>query len=187
MNWNGAALLPDCLNSLAKQTYQNYTVVVTDNGSTDASIDIINKYDRYVLVQLSENKGFAGGNNAGYEHIKKSIPSKYIVLLNNDTKVDNKWLEELVNCAEQHEDAGSIVSKVRFFDKPNHLHHTGILLYPDLTTTNRGMYEEDKGQYNKFEEVFGGIGCSVIIRVEALGPDALFEDRFFAYREDDEV
>lgn len=187
LNWNGAELLKECVDSLLAQTYTNLTIVVTDNGSTDNSLAVLSAYPTIHIVKLATNEGFDGGNNRGMEYIRQHIPCAYTILLNNDTKVAPDWAEQLVACAERHPEAGTVGSKVRFYAQPDHLHSTGIVMTRDMTTTNRGMYEKDTGQYDREEEIFGSIGCSVLVRMSALGEEALFEDRYFAYREDDEL
>jgi len=72
------------------------------------------------------------------------------------------------------------------------LHSTGILLYRDLTTTNRGMFEEDKGQYDDKLDIFGPIGCGALYKRSMLekidlGEGEYFDNDYFAYREDDDI
>src|SRR5207244_89685 len=64
LNWNGAHLLPDCLESLKRQDYPRLEIVVADNGSTDASAQVAEDHG-VRFVALGRNLGFAGGNNAG--------------------------------------------------------------------------------------------------------------------------
>lgn len=189
VNFNGKSLLDECLSSVLKQTYSSYDVVLVENGSSDGSAEYVaEKYPSVHLVRCEKNFGFSGGNNRGIEYIRSHLTCDFVLLLNNDTRVDSRWIEELVTCAQRHEDAGLIGSKVVLMDTDNQLHSTGILLYPDLTTTNRGMYQKDQGQYDREEEIFGPIGCSVLVRMSALpGNEDLFEECYFAYREDDEL
>jgi GT2 family glycosyltransferase len=85
VNWNGKHLLGECLESLRRQTFQDFEIILVDNGSRDGSVEYIReRYGEVKLVTLSVNKGFAGGNNAGI----RIASGNYIVLLNNDTKTD---------------------------------------------------------------------------------------------------
>jgi len=83
VNWNGKPLLKDCLHSLRSQTFSDNEVIVVDNGSTDGSADWIRlDSPEFKLVQLNENRGFAGGNNAGIMEAR----GEWIALLNNEQR-----------------------------------------------------------------------------------------------------
>ena len=60
-NWNGAQHLPTCLDSLRRQTYPRYEVIVADNNSRDESVDLLRSdYPEVRVVALKENLGYAG-------------------------------------------------------------------------------------------------------------------------------
>src|SRR6266704_5478444 len=83
VNWNGKPLLADCLSSLRLQTFPDFEVVVVDNGSMDGSGEWIREnFPDFKLVQLDENRGFAGGNNAGISESR----GEWIALLNNEQR-----------------------------------------------------------------------------------------------------
>jgi hypothetical protein len=93
--------------ALAAQTLPPNEVILVDNGSRDGSIDYVNSYHPHVtLVRLKENIAFSGGNIAGLE----AATGDYVVLLNNDTKPLESWLERLVGCADAHPDVGIVAS-----------------------------------------------------------------------------
>ncbi len=185
LNWNNKYDLEVCLNSLAKQTYSNYEVIVVDNASTDGSQEIVKKkFSKYRLIENKENYGFAKGNNIGIAQAS----GKYIVTLNNDTKVDPKWIEELVKIAEQHQETGSLSCKMLFFDKPAIINSIGLKLYWDGKAVDEGINEPDKGQYDETKEVFGPCGGSAFFRKEALEDvkldDDYYDSDFGFYSED---
>ena len=69
VNWNGRHHLAECLDSLAAQSYRNFEVVLVDNGSVDGSVDYVRReYPWVKLVPLTDNSGFAEGNNQGLTH-----------------------------------------------------------------------------------------------------------------------
>jgi O-antigen biosynthesis protein len=110
VNYNGSHLLPDCLSSLENLDYpkEKTEVIVVDNNSVDSSIEFIKKnYPWVKVIESSENLGFAGGNNLGYQH----STGEYIVLLNNDTRVDRGWLNALVMAA-KNDKVGIVASKL---------------------------------------------------------------------------
>lgn len=111
VNYNGVYLLRDCLSSVYKSNYpkNKYEVIVVDNNSQDGSCSFIRKnFPKVKLVRQKSNTGFATGNNIGYKHAS----GKYIVLLNNDTKVDPNWLSELAIVATQDSKVGIVASKI---------------------------------------------------------------------------
>ena len=73
-NWNGAAHLGPCIRSLAAQDYDDFEIVVVDNGSTDDSIDVLDALAAEIapipltVLRNDVNLGFAGGVNRGIRH-----------------------------------------------------------------------------------------------------------------------
>jgi len=120
LNWNGKKLLQDCVESILKNTdYKNFEIIVSDNGSTDGSIEILQQLRKQGKVQKlvlnGKNLGFGGGNNAGI----LAAEGEYVFLLNNDTLVTKGWLAELVKAAEQNPAVGIIGPLFQNFDQQN--------------------------------------------------------------------
>jgi len=99
LNYNGSDLLNICLKSLLFQNYSNIEIIVVDNGSTDNSMEIIKRYKDVVLLPLNKNYGFSIGNNIGASIAK----GKYLFFINNDVRVSNTCIYELVNVMEKSE------------------------------------------------------------------------------------
>ena len=109
VNWNGRSYLPDCLDSLAEQTFGDFEVILVDNGSVDDSVSFVREsYPWVKLVLLDTNTGFAKGNNFGLEHAS----GDYIVTLNNDTRAEAGWLAALVRTAHAHPGAGMVGCRI---------------------------------------------------------------------------
>lgn len=108
LNWNGKELTRACLNSIKKNTeYPNYEIIVVDNGSTDGSVEMLEKdFPEVRLVKNRENLGFGGGNNQGIEIAK----GDYLFLLNNDTLVTKGWLSSAVEIMESNSKVASVGS-----------------------------------------------------------------------------
>ena len=84
VSWNGRQFLEPCLEAAAAQQGVESETILVDNGSTDGtSVFVRERFPWVRLVTLSENRGFAGGNNAGAREAR----GRFIVLLNNDTVV----------------------------------------------------------------------------------------------------
>jgi len=180
-NWNGARYLPECLDSLRAQAYPRLEVIVVDNGSTDDSVALVKGgYPEVRLLELGENRGLTGGVNAG----AKVVRGEVLALLNNDALADPGWVAALVDALSRHPEAGMAASKMLLYDCPTIINSAGDTFGPDGVPGNRGVWEEDRGHYDREEWVFGGCGGAVAYRRdmwEALGG---FDEDFFMYCED---
>ena len=96
LGWNGRDDTLACLRSLRGATYPELSVVVVDNASTDGGPDAVAaEFPEATLLRLHENRGFAGGVNAGVEAaLDEGVD--FVLLLNNDATVDAGFLEPLV-------------------------------------------------------------------------------------------
>jgi hypothetical protein len=190
VNWNGKHLLKDCLDSILNQTYENFNVILIDNGSDDGSVDFIeNNYKTVILIKLKKNTGFAYANNIGIKEAFKNKNLKYIITLNNDTKADKDYIKYLVEEANKDEKIGSLQPKVLNFFEKNKIDSVGMLIGKDCSAINRGQKEIDKGQYDKKEEIFGASASSSLYTKKALeevrlSKDQYFDNDYFAYYED---
>ncbi|HEY9811611.1 MAG TPA: glycosyltransferase family 2 protein [Halomicronema sp.] len=181
LNWNGKAFLGECLESLAKQTYQNFETVVVDNGSTDDSQDYVRSHFPNVrLIELPENLGFCGGNNQGYKYVE----SEYIALLNNDTICVPEWLESLCNALENYPEAGFAASKLVYYDKPEIIDSAGDTFSTYGIGRKRGHQCQDGDQYNQEKFIFGACGGAVLYRKTMLEEIGFLDDDFFLIYED---
>lgn len=96
LNYNGRKWLKKLFDSLFSQTYKNFEIIFVDNASNDDSIEFIkDNYNDYKIkiIKSKKNLGFSGGNNLGIENSK----GDYILLINNDTWVENDFLEKIIN------------------------------------------------------------------------------------------
>jgi GT2 family glycosyltransferase len=180
-NWNGAHHLPTCLESLRRQTYPHVEVVVADNGSTDGSPELLARdYPEVQVLALGENRGFAGACNAGMQ----AAQGTPVVLLNNDTEADPRWLAEVVAAFERHPEAGIVASKMLLFDRRDIFHTAGDFYRVDGIPGNRGVWQRDTGQYDREEYVFSACGGSTAYRKTMLDQVGLLDEDFFFSCED---
>ena len=102
LGWNGREDTLACLRSLQRATYPELSIVVVDNGSTDGGPEAVAaEFPAVRLLPLGENRGFAGGVNAGAD-AALGDGADAVLLLNNDATVEPGFLEPLVDvaCAE---------------------------------------------------------------------------------------
>jgi GT2 family glycosyltransferase len=185
-NLNGMTYLPDCLSSLHEQTFDQFEVIIVDNGSTDNSLEFIRKnFPRTVIIENTDNLGFAKANNQGIAAAK----GKYIAALNNDTKVDRDWLRNLFTAAESSgESVGMWAPKILSLENPDQIDSVGgLLLFPDGIARGRGRLETDKGQYDGIRDILMPSACSALYSKSMLDEIGYFDEDFFAYCEDTDL
>jgi GT2 family glycosyltransferase len=185
VNWNGRDYLETCLESLAKQTLRDFEVWVVDNGSRDGSVEMIRNRFPWVggIIENEENLGFGVANNQAIRRCR----GRHVVLLNNDTEVEEGWLAALVARAESGPRVGMCASKILNFDRRDEIDNTGHLLYRDGLNRGRGRLEIDRGQYDGETEALFPSGCAALYRRAMLDEVGLFDDTFFAYGDDTDL
>jgi GT2 family glycosyltransferase len=180
-NWNGKKFLPTCLDALARQTYPQIEIIVVDNASNDGSQALLREqYPAVILIELPENRGFTGACNAGI----LAARGEYIALLNNDTQVDDQWAAAVVAAFSHAADVGSVASKMLLFDRRDHIHTAGDFFTVDGRAGNRGVWQQDTGQFDQTEYVFSACGGSAVYRRAMLDEIGLLDDDFFFSGED---
>ena len=180
-NWNGVHHLPTCLDSLRRQSYPDFEVIVVDNGSTDGSLELLARdYPEVKVVALPENRGFAGGVNAGIREARGEI----VAVFNNDAEADPCWLGELAGALARHPEAGMATPKVLLFDRREVINTTGDFYGVDGVPGNRGVWQRDEGQFNDEEYVFGAAGVAAAYRRAMLDEVGLLDEGLISYCED---
>ncbi len=180
-NWNGRQFLKTCLDSLLMQTYDDVEIIVVDNASSDGSRAFIaDHYPQVRLIALERNRGFTGACNRGME----AASGEFIALLNNDTEVDGRWAQEIVDAFGRLPEVGIVASKMLLFDRRDHFHTAGDFFCIDGSAGNRGAWQADAGQFDREEYVFGACGGSAAYRRSMLDRIGLLDDDFFFLLED---
>ncbi len=181
LNWNGVDLLRGCLASVLEQDYEDYELIVVDNGSSDDSCAMVEaEFPSALLLRQAENSGFCRGNNIGME----AASGELIVLLNNDAELDRKFLRNLDQAASLEPHAGMFATRIMMYDRRSVFDSTGLLVYPDGICRSRGWLEKDLGQYDEADEVLGPNGCAAAYRRSMLVDVGMLDERYFAYLED---
>lgn len=205
LNWNGYKDTLECLESINNLDLRgtNLRVLLVDNASSDNSVvEIKNKkskiknLDIKVLVN-NDNLGFAGGNNVGIRYLLKKKVS-HILILNNDTLVDKKFVFELVNFTKYNPGYGILSPKIYFAQgyefhkaryKKNELGKViwaagGEMDWNNVFGKNRGVDEVDQGQYDKSCEIDFATGAAMLVNSKLLNKIELFDEKYFMYFED---
>lgn len=181
VNWNGKYLLGECLSALRQQTFRDFETVLVDNGSEDGSVEYVRtQFPEAKVVPLPDNRGFTGGNIAGYEQARGDL----IVLLNNDTEAHPQWLEEIHRASQSYPNAGSFASKMLYFDDRGRVENCGFDLGIAGATVDLGRDEPDGPAWAQPRKVFGGCGGAVAYRRRMLEDIGFLDPDFFMIYED---
>ena len=179
VNWNGKALLNDCLGPLSRQQGATCELILVDNGSSDGSVDWVRtQFPEIKIVQLPSNRGFMGGNLAGLD----AAQGEFIALLNNDTRADERCLKELLLPMMRDSRIGISAAKL-LLDGTEAINSAGI----GLTTAGVGFdrgYGEGTCLYDAPEDVFGACAAGVLYRRSMLDEIGFLDSDFFLYGED---
>ncbi len=180
VNWNGKQHLEECLDSLSKQTFKAFESILVDNGSSDGSVEFIEKnFPAVKIVKLDKNEGFCRGNNIGLQHAR----GEYIALLNNDTLLDIHWLEELLRAMTEHSHVDICASCIvnYFFRDILDAAGDGFDLCGSGYKIGEGM---PVSKFQKERYVFGACAGAALYKRSMIDEIGFFDERFFAVGED---
>jgi GT2 family glycosyltransferase len=166
---------------LGKTEYDNYETILLDNASTDGSLEFVKtNFPHVKIVSLEKNYGFAKGCNLAVE---KAI-SDFIVFLNNDTKVDGKWLKELVTASKRYGENNIYSSKILFYDQPQVLQTIGGIITPMGSGLDMNFGKYDSKEFNKVQLIAAPTGCSMLVKRSLFQQIGGFDADYFAFLED---
>jgi len=188
LNFNGLPFLKDCLESVVVSEYPNLKIYVIDDGSADDSCNFVSSnYPGVKLIRLKQNVGFAEAYNTAV----KAVEADYFVLLNNDTKVDSNFIEELVKRAESDKRVGSVGCRIVQLESsrrygPVFFTGNGLFIGPLFfgSTIAKGAV------YSIYETATECIACSaaaVLYRKSLIDEIGLFDAGFWADWEDHDL
>jgi N-acetylglucosaminyl-diphospho-decaprenol L-rhamnosyltransferase len=195
---DSAADLPGCLESLAVLEHRPLEIVIVDCASRDSSAEVARAHAPKPIpcqvVELGENRGFAGGMNAALALTR----APFVLTLNADAQPAPDFVPRLLERMERAAEAGLRVGAVtgRLVrpareGEPRRLDACGMRLTTAWRHFDRGSGEIDHGQYGKPERVFGATGAATLFRRTALDDTAvdgeIFDPRFHSFREDAEL
>ena len=182
-NYNGEKYIRGCLDSLLKQSLKADEIIIVDNNSSDNSLEIIQEYKDYIkLICLKQNHGFSVAVNEGI----KASNTEFVTLLNNDTELEENWLEELVKCISIEKRIFSCCSKMIRYDNKEVIDDAGDE-YTLLGWARKIGDGKNISQYTEKREVFSSCAGAAIYRKSILDEIGYFDENFFAYLEDMDI
>lgn len=206
VTWNSMRFLPDLFTSLMAQTYQDFTVRVIDNGSTDGVERFLREqYPQVGFLRNARNLGLCAAHNQGMTYALDHWPDdglsdRFLLLASPDVLFEPTFLERLMAVTRSHPEVAAFGGKLmRAFGenmadevfqqvvRSDRFDSTGLVPRKNRTITHRGAGELDEGQFDEQEKVFGISSDLVLLRASAL-QDVAFEGEvldsdFFAYEE----
>jgi len=183
LNYNGKEIIRSCLNSILRSDYSNFEVILVDNGSTDDSIEQVEKLFgldfRVKIVRNDRNLGYCEGNNIGIHYAKGEI----IVFLNNDTEVDVDWLKEVMIMFIRDSTIGAAQPKLLNYYFPEKIDSLGgfINLYGFTSGGNLNINDMPSLEPH---EIFFAVGSAMFVRKKVLNEIGIFDPYYFMFCED---
>ena len=181
-NYNGMQFLEACLSSLREQNYSFETILV-DNASGDNSIAYVQEnFPEVQVIAADKNEGFSAAVNRGI----KAATTPYVLLLNNDTRVEKDFVKNLETALDKKTDYFGIQAKMCMMSEPDRMDDAG-----DLYCALGWAFAIGKGKpqknYNRFYPVFAPCAGAAIYRKEVMGEIGFFDEAHFAYLEDIDI
>ncbi len=203
LNWNGEDMLRQYLPSVLEHTtLPDCEVVVADNGSTDGSLQLLEKYPQVRLIRFEHNYGFA----EGYNKALAETNAKYTVLLNSDVEVTKEWLAPMLDYLDLHPQVAAVQPKILSWNSKEELQskikkqESGISIrfehagaaggyldrygYPYCRGRLLSQVEEDRGQYDTEAQVFWTSGACMCVRTNIFKECGGLDAAFFAHMEE---
>ena len=180
VTWNGLAYLDACLSAVASLQGVDAETILVDNGSTDGTVDYVRRHFPSVrIVALEENRGFAGGNNAGVREAR----GRFVALLNNDTVPDPAWLRALRAGIDEGARYALTTSRIVYLHDPAVIDSAG-----DGLLRWGGAFKRYHGSPASAAavsgEVFGVCGAACLLPKALFDELGGFDEEFFASHED---
>lgn len=192
--WNDWKVIEECLHSIVSGTRETeYEIVVSDNGSTDGSVEKIRaQFPLVRIVENRENLGFARGNNAGIRY----AAGEYVLILNPDTVVHAGSLDRLIRFANKHAECGAFGCLVQ---NPDGSYQESARPFPSVRGAwIAALYLRPLGRLSSFfasdryvgwngdtgRTVDWQSGCCILFRGDVLKHLEGFDERFFYHYEE---
>lgn len=181
-NYNGMKYLDGCLRSIYNGTVVP-RVIIVDNGSTDGSREFISEhYPDCRLICFEDNRGFSAAVNEGI----RQADTEYVILLNNDTAVEQAFTQRLTAAIEKRQKAFSVGAKMLSMKKPDLIDDAGDL-YCALGWAFALGKGKTKDKYSKPAKVFAACAGAAIYRRSVFDTIGYFDENHFAYLEDIDI
>ena len=187
INWNGQAHLDACFRSLLAVDYEHVRFFLLDNASDDDSVEFVEStfgHDpRVGVIQCSENLGWSRANNRGMQ-AALNADADYVLLLNNDTRVEPDFLAQLVARAESDTKIGALSPRILMYDSPEIINSLGLEASIIGAGWDKAIGCRSDAVPKTDEPILGVCGAAMFIRCSALLDTGLLPEDFDIYLDD---
>ena len=139
---------------------------------------------KIILIKNEKNYGFAEGNNIAMRYALKTLNPDYVLLLNNDTVVDRRFLEELVKVADSNKKIGIIGPKICYYADPEVVWSAGGKINLFTGTIGNIGDGDPQDNYKGIKCVDYVSGCSLLIKSKVIKKIDLIDTKYFLYFEE---
>ena len=197
VSYNTKEVLDKCINSIKENTSNiNYEIIISDNHSTDGTLEMLDHDSDIILIKNNYNLGFGKANNIAAKRAK----GEYLLFLNSDTILLNNALYEFYRAAtESKEDYlwGSLLLDID--GKPTHsysdftkpikgVYRCVIQTYPHLHDfCLKTIFRKKAAGYRQTEKIDTIIGADIFIKKNDFMSLNGFDDRYFLFFEDEDL
>lgn len=181
-NYKGINYIEGCLNSVYKSSIP-LEVIVVDNASADGSLELVrDRFPQTRIISFEENKGFSAAVNAGI----RAAGTEYVLLLNNDTVMDEKAAEYLEDELNRYPEFFSATAKLIRLREPEKLDGAGDFYCALGWAFARGS-GKSSNLWTKPDRVFSSCAAGALYRKRFFEQIGLFDENHFAYLEDVDI
>ena len=198
LNYNSTRYTRNCIRSLrtSKPKSDEQVIVVWDNNSQDKPTP--KDLPDCDLILSSVNEGFTRGYNKAVSYTLKKHKPDYVVILNNDTRVPKKMVDELVATCRSHKNICITVPKI-YFEHGHEFHKNsytreergnviwyagGQMDVANILPFHRGVDEVDRKQFDTQEKTLYVTGCCFCCTPKTWKRVGGFDEKYFMYYED---
>jgi GT2 family glycosyltransferase len=176
----------ECLSSIERSDYPNLHTIVLDCQSSDGSVEAVRSvFPRVHVIELSENRGYAGNNNVGIR-VAPDTGARWVFVLNEDTVLGSTCVSKLVEAAAGDPRIGIVGPTVYHHDEPHLIQSAGGGLSRRWEGFHFGVNEHSEGQPTEARDVQWISGCGILVRREVIEAVGSLDERFFIYWEETE-
>jgi len=189
------------LSSALNQSHSAIEIFLVDDTSTDRTVEVAEAVYKqsgssvkFTIIKNTVNLGFGGSHNAGMQRSS----GDFVLCLNADCELDKNYVKYAVEAFSQDANIAAVQGKL-LNPRTGKIDTTGLLFFKNRRVVNRGQGDEDLGQFDRSEEMWGVDGAAPVYRKAALEDTKIpissnhsehsdrfeyFDQDFFAYKED---
>jgi GT2 family glycosyltransferase len=182
VNWNGKEVTAECVRSLLAQNHPDLEIIVSDNGSTDGSVEHLRAAfaDSVRIIENHANLGFGAAVNRGFQ----IAHGNYLLFLNNDLTLASDAVAELARELDTDAAIGGAVPKILYHENRDTINSYGVEVNYTGVAYPRLIDCRDSHGLASYETPCGGI---FMMRREVYAATGGFDEDFFLYHEDHDL